>query len=193
MYALRALYQFDEIVARNIAEGATTMLGQWTGNAADAAHSYFDQFANAIKARSEVISQVAGNYEGIIVAIQDGASAIEGLLAGLLDKAILAATKLAAAGCLQEVPILDILMDIIGAEAVVEVLEEIDKTIGKWNFIWFGAEGLIALFAGLVGALSSFNLASKLPTTGYYNASQNPTPPSHDDTNDIPHGHGSTR
>jgi hypothetical protein len=75
MHTLRALHDFDEIVARDVAEGTTSMLG-------------------------------AGNYENMLFAIQEAAAAIEGLLTGLLDKAVLAAAKLAAAGCLQEVPVI---------------------------------------------------------------------------------------
>jgi uncharacterized protein YukE len=187
MHALRALEKFDEIVARDVAEGTTSMLGEWTGNAADAAHSYFDQLANTINARAEALFQVAGNYENMLAAIQEAAAAIEGLLTGLLDKAVLAAAKLAAAGCLQEVPVVDVLMDIIGAEAVVEVMEKIDQTIGKWNALWSGSEGLVSLALGLTGALSDFDITAKLPTAGYYNASQGPAP-TYDDGHDIPHG-----
>lgn len=57
-----------------------------------------------------------------------------------------------------------------------EIIEKIDQAIGKWNTIWSGSEGVVSLVLGLTGALSDFDITSKIPAAGYYNASQAPAP-----------------
>lgn len=188
--AIEALGEFDEVAAANVAEGTTTMLASWTGNAADGAHSYFDQLANAIEGRGAMLARLKGRYTGVLVGIQELGASLEGAITGAIDAAVEAAAALAAAGCLQEVPVIDVLIDIIGAWRVTKVINEIHKVFSIWNWTWSAHEGLMGIIAGLVGELSSYDISTELPSTSYYNPSQGP-PPKHED--DVPHGTGGPR
>ncbi len=174
--AIQHLSEFDAVAATNIAEGADIMLKSWSGNAADGARSYFDQLANAIEGRSVALGQLAQKYNDVLVGIQQCGSALEGLITGAIDAAIEAAAAVAAAGCLQEVPGLDILMDIIGAWRVTKVIDKVHEVLGYWNWAWSASEAAIGISGGLTGILSSYNVAAKLPKLGYYNPSQGPAP-----------------
>jgi uncharacterized protein YukE len=185
--AIEALGEFDEIAAANVAEGTSTMLASWTGNAADGAHSYFDQLANAIEGRGSMLGRLTGKYTAVLVGVQELGAALEGAITGAIDAAIEAAAALAAAGCLQEVPVVDVLIDIVGAWRVTKIIDAVHHVFSIWNWTWSAHEGLMGLIAGLVGVISDYNLADDLPATSYYNPSQGP-PPKHED--DIPHGRG---
>ena len=187
--AIHALSGFDNVAATNLAEGANTMLASWTGNAADGAHSYFDQLANALEGRGSMLNQLSGKYTAVLVGIQQLGSALEGAITGAIDAAVEAAAALAAAGCLQEVPVLDVLMDIIGAWRVTKVINKIHEVFSIWNWTWSANEGLMGTITGLVGILGSYNIADKLPKTSYYNPSLGPAP-TYNGGQDTPHGRG---
>ncbi|NKQ56924.1 hypothetical protein HFP15_29040 [Amycolatopsis sp. K13G38] len=174
--ALKNLGEFETAAATNIAEGAAVMFVSWRGNAADAARSYFDQLANGIEGHANALSQVAQRYDAILIAIQQAGSAIMGGLTALLDYGAEAAAAIAAAGCLQEVPGVDVLMDIIGAWRVTKIITKIHEIASTWNYIWSGSEGMMGLITGLVGGLASFDTSATLPKIGYANASQTPQP-----------------
>jgi uncharacterized protein YukE len=174
--AVKNLANFDTATATNIAEGAQTMLSSWQGNAADAAHSYFDQLSNGIEGHANALSQVAQRYDAVLVAIQQAGSAIMGGITAALDAGVEAGAALAAAGCLEEVPGLDVLMDIIGAWRVTKVILKIHEIANIWNAVWSGSEGMMGLITILVGGLSSFDASAKLPKIGYANAAQGAKP-----------------
>jgi hypothetical protein len=187
--AIQRLAEFDEVAATGIAEGADIMLKSWTGNAADAARAYFDQLANAVEGRSAALKALSSRYTAVLVGVQQAGSAIEGGITAAIDAAVEAAAAVAAAGCLQEVPGLDVLMDIIGAWRVTKVINKVHEVFNIWNITWSSHEGLMGAIAGLVGILGDYHLTGKLPKLGYYNASQGPAP-NYDDRDDVPHGTG---
>jgi uncharacterized protein YukE len=174
--AIEHLGEFDEAVATDLGEGADMMLKSWSGNAADGAKSYFDQMANAIEGRSAALKQLSSKYNDVLVGVQQAASAVEGAITAAIDAAVEAAVAVAAAGCLQEVPGLDILMDIIGAWRVTKVIDKVHEVAGVWNLVWTGSEGFMGAAAGLTGILGSYDVGAKLPKIGYYNPSQGPAP-----------------
>ena len=190
--ALEKLGEFDEVAATNVAEGADIMLKSWTGNAATGARGYFTQLANALSARSSALSKLSSNYGAILVGIQEAGSTLEGAITGAIDAAIEAAAAVAAAGCLQEIPGVDVLADIIGGWRVVKVIDKVHEVFGTWNWIWSAHEGILAIITGLVGTLTSAKVEDKLPKIGYYDAAQGPAP-KYDDGNDVPPGHGGPR
>jgi hypothetical protein len=185
--AIEALGEFDTVAATNIAEGTTTMLASWSGNAADGAHGYFDQLANGIASRGAMLGHLARRYTAVLVGIQELGSALEGAITGAIDAAVEAEAALSAAGCLQEVPVLDVLMDIIGAWRVTKIIDKIHKVFSIWNWAWSAKEGVMGIIVGLVGALSGYDIAAEFPAAGYYNPSQGPAR-THDRGNDVPHG-----
>ncbi|TNC21078.1 hypothetical protein [Amycolatopsis alkalitolerans] len=87
-----------------------------------------------------------------------------------------AAAALAAAGCLQEIPGVDVLIDIIGAWRVTKIILKIHDVANIWNAVWSGSEGMMGLITVLVGGLSSFDASAKLPKIGYANAAQGDKP-----------------
>ncbi|HET6504290.1 MAG TPA: hypothetical protein VFG87_26365 [Amycolatopsis sp.] len=121
-------------------------------------------------------SPVAQRYDAVVVAIQQAGSAIMGGITGAIDAAVEAAAAVAAAGCLQEVPGLDALMDIVGAWRVTKVITKIHDVANIWNTVWSGHEGMAGLIAGLVGGLAGYDATAKLPKISYYNAAQGGPP-----------------
>ena len=121
--AIEALGEFDEVAATNVAEGTAAMLASWTGNAADGAHSYFDQLANAIESRGAMLGRLKGRYTAVLVGVQELGASLEGAITGANDA---------------------------GFEAA--------------------------------AALGSYDIATGLPATSYYNPSQGPAPKHEDDS-----------
>ena len=176
MHALENLATFNSDAASAIASGANTMFASWSGNAADSARSYFDQTANGLADYAAALSGVATKMQTLIISIQEGMAALEGALTTLIDKGIQCAVKVAAAGCLAEVPGIDIVVAIVGAESVYELVNSIHKFFDIWNVVWAGHEGILGLITGLTGGLVSYDLAAALPKTSYHNDSQGPAP-----------------
>ncbi len=174
--ALENLASFDQDAATVVGDGAATMFGSWTGNAADAAHGYFDKTASALTDHGTAISGVATKMQALIIGIQEGMAALEGALTIAIDAAIKAAVAVAAAGCLAEVPGIDVLAAIVGAAEVANVVGKVRKFFDIWNVVWASHEGILGLITGLVGTLQGYDVSSSLPTSGYYNASQGSAP-----------------
>ena len=188
--AIENLGKFDQISATNIAEGADIMLKSWNGNAANAAKGYFAELHEGIDGRREALENTARKYTEILVSIQEFGAAIEGLITGLIDKALSAEAAVAAAGCLQEIPVVDVLVDLLGAERVMEVAHAAEDVIEKWNWAVTAGEGATSILAGamgLVDVLTGYDVSAKLPSIGYHNDSQGPAP-STDEPQD-PRGH----
>jgi uncharacterized protein YukE len=179
--AIGQLSDFDLVVVTDLAEGADVMFKSWSGNAAAAATSYFDQLTNAIEGHAGALRRLTDKYNDVLLGIQEAAATLEGLLTGAIDFAVEAALAVAAAGCLQEVPGLNILIDIVGAWRVTKVINQVHKVMGYWNWTWSGSEGIMAIAAGTTGILADYNVAAKLPKAGYYNASQGSAPKSGDE------------
>ncbi|MGH3626975.1 MAG: hypothetical protein ACRDRL_05980 [Sciscionella sp.] len=170
--AIKNLATFDESTASTVSEGANSISISWRGNAASAATSYFDHLANGVEEHSTSLSQVAQRYDAIVIAIQQAGSAVMGFLTELIDYAVELAASLAAAGCLQEVPVLDVIMDVVGAWKVVRLIKKIREFVNMWNNIWSGGEGLVAAMTGLVGGLAGYDTSTALPKSGYHNDAQ---------------------
>jgi uncharacterized protein YukE len=174
--ALENLAEFDAEAATDVAEGSASMQQAWSGNAAAAATSYFDQLANALEGHGVALHSASQKVGDVLVSVQQLGSSLEGFITAAIDSAIELGVKLAAAGCLQEVPGVDVLVDIVGASAALDTAGKVRDVIDTWNLAWSGAEGFIALAAGLPGILSSYNVSAKLPQRGYNDDSQGSAP-----------------
>jgi hypothetical protein len=176
--ALINLGKFDDAAATTITDGATAMVKSWKGSAATAAQSYFDQFANGLGNHSNQLSALAQKLDALVVGIQQGGSAIIGILTALLDKVLEVAAALAAAGCLQEIPGVDVIMDIVGAWKVTELVNKIHELGTVWSYVWIGLQGTMSVIISLVGGLQNYSAAAQLPSTGYANAAEGQQPDS---------------
>lgn len=170
--AIKNLSNFDDQVASTLAEDSDKMFNKWTGNAADGAKSYFDKLANAVGDHSGALDKVGQRYTALLVSVQQAASAIMNGITAAIDAAIEAAAAVGGAACVQEIPGVDILVDLIGAWRVWKVISAVHKVISTWNMVWSGHEGVMAIITGLVGGLSSYDADTKLPKSGYENAAQ---------------------
>lgn len=174
--ALINLGKFDDAAATNIANGATAMFKSWKGSAATAAQSYFDQLANGLGNHSSQLAALAQKLDALVVGIQQAGSTVMGILTALLDKAIEVGAALAAAGCLQEIPGVDIIMDIVGAWKVTELVNKIHELGTTWSYVWGGLQGMMGAITSLVGILQNYRAAAQLPSAGYANAAEGQQP-----------------
>jgi uncharacterized protein YukE len=176
--ALINLGKFDDAAATTIADGAATMSKSWKGSAATAAQSYFDQLANGLGNHSNQLSALAQKLDALVVGIQQGGSAIIGILTAVLDKVLEVGAALAAAGCLQEIPGVDIIMDIVGAWKVTELVNKIHELATVWSYVWIGLQTMLGAITSMVGMFQNYSAAAQLPSTGYVNAAEGQQPDS---------------
>lgn len=167
--AVKNLAKFDDEAASTVAAGASDMFDHWHGSAASGARSYFDKMANGVESHSLELQKVAQRYDAIVIAIQQAGSFIINALTDLIDWAAEAAASLAAAGCLQEVPVLNVIIDIIGASRVFKIIKQIHHIATIWNRVWYGNGGALALITHLVGGFAGFDVDTEIPKRGYEN------------------------
>ncbi len=182
--ALINLSKFDDAAATNLADGTNGMMKSWRGSAASAAQSYFDHFANGLGNHSSQLSGLAQKLEALVVAIQQAGSTVIGGITLALDAAAEGAAALAAAGCLEEVPVVDVLMDIIGAWRVTKIITRVHELSAIWGYVWGGLQTLMSGVLLAIGALQTYSAAAKLPSVGYANAAEGQRPAEDTATND---------
>jgi hypothetical protein len=189
--ALEKLAEFDGTMADGISSGAGTMLHDWTGNAADACTDYMAKLADAVDDHASQLTTVSNYYNEFVVTIQQFGSALESLLGIFADKMAVAAACVAGAGCLAEVPGVDVIVAIIGAAKVYQCYEAWEEVTKAFDIVMTGAHGVLAITTGLASSLSSYTITDTLPEIGYYNAAQGPAPDY--DTPDVPNRPGGPR
>lgn len=186
--ALEALSEFDATAGDDVANGAASMLTHWTGHAASAATTAFSKTATGLRNHGSELSAAASRMDALLVGMQEGMAALEGALTTAIDRGLEAVAAVSAAGCLEAIPGIDVLADIIGAAEVLRVVHAVKEFFDVWNKVWAAHEGILGLIAGLVGGIADWDVSSELPTVGYYNASQGPAPSYNSEP--VPHGHG---
>jgi uncharacterized protein YukE len=164
------LGKFEDAAATAVAEGTSTLMKSWNGSAASAAQSYFDQLADGLGEHANTLSSIAQKLDEVVVAIQQGGSAIMGGITAALDAAVEAGISAAAAGATEAIPGLDILTDIIGAWKVTEVVNKVHELGTIWGYVWTGLQGSMAAIMTTIGMLQSYSSTIKLPGAGYANA-----------------------
>lgn len=171
-HAATALADFERNTATTIAAGLSTMTGQWTGHAADQATDYFHQFANAFDDHASQLDEVSNKYELLAQALYKFALWISGKLADVIDWLIKCAVRLAAAGCLAEVPGIDVIAGIIGAYTVWKTKEAVETFINICTNVTNYAEDVIALTVGIAGLCAPGTAKTDFPTAAYANGAQ---------------------
>jgi uncharacterized protein YukE len=164
------LGKFEDAAATTIAEGTSTLMKAWQGQAAGGAQNYFNQLADALGEHANTLSSIGQKLEAVVVAIQQGGSAIMGGLTAAMDAAIEAALSAGAAAATEAIPGLDVLTDIIGAWKVTEVINKVKELGTIWGYVWTGLQGSMAAIVGLIGWLQNLSSSIKLPSAGYANA-----------------------
>lgn len=176
--AIINLGKFEDAAATTIAEGTSTLMKSWQGMAARGAQNYFDQFANALGEHSNTLSSIAQKLDAVIVAMQQGGSAITGGITALLDVAAEAAVSAAAAAATEAIPGLDVLTDIIGAWKVTEVIKKVHELGTIWGYVWGVLQLATGAIIGIIGRLQNFSSSIQLPSAGYANAALGQQPES---------------
>lgn len=170
--AAKALAEFEQNSAQAIMDGLDKMSHGWTGNAADQAANYFTTFANALDAHADELEQVSNKYALIVQALSEVSTLLSSLLSIVIDKLFILAVNLAAASCLQEVPVLDVVIDIAGAYNVFVTKEAVDAFVKACTAITDTAESVVLLCTGIAGLCKPGSAGTSFPSTSYSNRAQ---------------------
>jgi hypothetical protein len=171
-HAATALADFERNVAESMAAGLATMTTQWTGHAADQATSYFTQFVNAFEDHASQLDEVASKYAQIAQALAQVAELLGGLLATAIDKLLICLAKLAAAGCLAEIPGVNVIAGIIGAYSVWQAKEAVAAFLKATSVMADTCEAVVALAVGISGLCTSGSADAAFPAVSYANGAQ---------------------
>ncbi|GAB3694818.1 WXG100 family type VII secretion target [Saccharopolyspora tripterygii] len=96
------LKSFEQAVARNIDTATDEMFGGWSGEAADAAHSYFSQLSKAMSEHATAINSLAEQYHNTAYGVWAICKSMVSTLEMLADILIGLALELAATALLSE-------------------------------------------------------------------------------------------
>lgn len=94
--ALKNLGKFNESFAGAVAGGTEAMFKGWEGNAASAAHAYFDQLPTALRAQVSALNNTGHQFEQAAFGVWGVAKTLVSLLELLLDLVIAWAIEAAA-------------------------------------------------------------------------------------------------
>lgn len=96
------LTEFEQAVAKNIDDTTAQMFSGWTGEAAEAAQSYFAQLSSAMSQHAEAIDSLARQYHNTAYSVWAICKAMVSTLEMLADILIGLALELAATALLSE-------------------------------------------------------------------------------------------
>ena len=111
-------------------------------------------------------------YANLAQAVAQVSVEISSALSYAIDKLLICAAKLAAASCLQEVPVVDVLIDVIGAYAVFQAKEAIYKFVKICTAVTDISEGILGITLFIAGACEPGSAAIDFPTAAYANRAQ---------------------
>lgn len=166
-HACTTLAQFNREVADDLQLGVTTLSQHWGGHAYSQAEAWFLKACNALYGQADQLDDAADKFAGIAQACSSFATIIGNLLSDLIDQLVICAGALASAGCLQEIPAVDVVLDIIGGY-------EVWVTYSKWykfgdtlGNVINGGYGFAGLVEGLRGIVSGDQITSTMPKKPY--------------------------
>jgi hypothetical protein len=171
-HALEALGLFEHEAAAAVATGLSHMTAEWSGRAADAASSYFNQLANAIEAHAARCDEVAAKYAEWVQVCAQIAEILGGYLADAVDQVLICAAELAAAGCLAEVPGINVLVGIIGAYQVWKTKEAVELFVRTCGTVTTCVEAFLGICLFVDQAFKDGDLTGALPPAAYHNGAQ---------------------
>lgn len=170
-HAVEALADFERVAAATMVSGLTAMTADWTGNAADAANSYFTEFANGLGTHAGKLDELADKYALLVQACSQAATALGTLLSSAVDKLLILIAEIAAAGCLASVPGINVIIALVGAYQVWITKEAIAAFLKITGNVLYGVHGLITAVTGIASALTDDDVSAMFPKAPYANAS----------------------
>lgn len=171
-HALEALGDFEHRAAAAVATGLSHMTAEWSGTAADAATAYFHQLANALEAHATRCDEVADKYAEWVQVCSQIAEILGGYLADAVDQVLICAAELAAAGCLAEVPGLNVLVGLIGAYQVWKTKDAVELFVRTCGTVTTCVEGFLGICLFVDQAFKDGDLTGSLPPAAYHNPVQ---------------------
>lgn len=164
--AIEKLGEFNIEFSLAVSSAWSNVSHDWKGNAADAAHTYFDGLAKSVKDQETSLKALGKDFKQAAVGMYETANTVKGCLEMLLDLLIAIGVELAAAAASSWTIIGPILS---GAAAAVTV----HKALGVWgralqahDIAWNAAQGLVGLTAGYLSTLD--DLDKHVLPEGYY-------------------------
>lgn len=170
--ACTALADCDRATAATVTAGLSQMTATWTGQAADAATAYFHQVANAFDAQAVQLDEVANKYALLAQACGEVSTLLSGLLARVIDKLLICIGALASAGCLQTIPGVNVIADIIGAYEVFVTAQSIRAFTKACTAVTTIVESILLLTTGIAGACAPGSAGAPFPVGAYRNEAQ---------------------
>ena len=148
------------------------MTGEWSGRAADAATSYFHEFANALHEHADQLDTLGEKYALLVQACAEIAEIVGGLLATALDYLLILAADIAAAGCLASVPGINVIIALVGAYAVWKTQQAVAAFIRICGNVTMATQGFIGLTLFLAQFAKDGSLEAGFPSAPYANGAQ---------------------
>ena len=139
-------------VATNLRAGITDAEHDWSGNAASEALSWLDDLAKALDSCHEQNEYLSENFTQLAEGFFDGFKVLSQLLTDWVNKLILAAASGTAAGLAEEVPVLDVFLDVNAAQKIWDAVNDGYEVYDKVNKIKDLIEGFHAAISVGSGA-----------------------------------------
>lgn len=170
-HAVEALADFERVAASTMVSGLTALTADWTGNAADAANTYFTGFANGLVTHAGKLDELGDKYALLVQACSQAATAIGSLLSTAVDRLLILIAEIAAAGCLASVPGINVIIALVGAYQVWITKEAIAAFLKITGNVLYGVHGLITAVTGIASALTDDDVSAMFPKAPYANGS----------------------
>ncbi|MEO5853052.1 MAG: WXG100 family type VII secretion target [Nocardioides sp.] len=168
-HALEALAAFERQAASTMSAGLSTMGGEWTGNAATAATSYFEEFAGALHGHAGELDTLGEKYALLVQACTQVAELLGSALANAIDQLLICAAKLAAAGCLSTVPGINVIAGLVGAYQVWVTKDAVALFIKYTSRVTTVVESFLGLTVYIASAFKDGSLEAAFPPAPYAN------------------------
>ena len=174
--AVANLAAFDRAGRDDVETGVGDLVASWKGHAATAAQSYFTELSGALGARADRLDTIVASYDSILSTIVAARDSISTAVEAVIGKVLEITAALAAAGCLAELPTVDLVIGIVGASKVAELVGLIHDVWNLWTTIWGQITGWADAFDAASNATSEWTLGVHMPAAAYRNRSQDPGP-----------------
>lgn len=131
-------------MAANIRSGIADAEHDWTGNAASQALSWLDDLQKALDSAHEQNEYLSESYKDLAEGFFEEFKALSSLLTDWLSELLLAAASSAAAGMAEEVPVLDVVLDVNAAKRIWDAVQNGYEVYNKVNKLKDLAEAFTA-------------------------------------------------
>ena len=158
--ALDNLGSFCDTASAGIEAELTTMLADWSGEAAASAATYFTDLAGELATQAANFRDISRQYTGTAFGVKEMASAIGSLVESLIDYAIAAGISLAAAAASSWTIVGGIAGGAAAGYSIVKGAQTIKMILDIRAKVWTACEALMGLIVGPLAALDGFTSVS---------------------------------